>query len=427
MVRWLIVVAVLSAADPGVAMAQERPVAASNADALRVFLDCSPCDFTFLRQNIDWINWVREREGAQVHLLITIRRSDASFEYTLEFIGRETFAGLNQILHHTSSVTDTTDERRRSLARVIRVGLARYAVETSGGGALDVQPQIARRRGVARPEDDRWNFWIFSLGMNGSYSGESRQRFLSLAPSAAANRTTADWKISIRAEETYSNSTFEFGDGTSFEDVTRDVDVGFQMVKTLGDHWGGGVGGDFQRSTFYNLNPSYRAAAALEYNVFPYAESSRRAWTFAYFTGATRFNYEEATIFNVVHETLVNHGGLMKLDLKSPWGSSSVDVVAHQFVREPSQYSLTTSGSVNYRVVRGLGIFISGDYSLVRNQRYLAKRGASDEEVLVRRRALATSSSVFVSLGLTYTFGSIFNSTVNTRLTGASGRFDQIF
>ena len=88
---------------------------------------------------------------------------------------------------------------------------------------------------------------------------------------------------------------------------------------------------------------------------------------------------------------------------------------------------MTTSGSLNYRVVRGLGIFISGDYSLVRNQRYLAKRGASDEEVLVRRRALATRSSVSVSLGLTYTFGSIFNSTVNTRLTGASGRFEQIF
>ena len=312
------------------------------------------------------------------------------------------------------------------MARVIRVGLARYAVETSAGGALDVQPVIVSR-GVARPEDDRWNFWIFSLGMNGSYSGESRQKFLSLAPSAAANRTTADWKISIRADENYSKSTFEFGDGTSFEDITRNLDAGFQMVKTLGDHWGGGVGGDFQHSTFYNLNPSYRGAAALEYNVFPYAQSSQRAWTFAYFTGATRFNYEEETIFNVLHETLVNHGGLMQLDLRRPWGSSSIDVVALQFAREPSQYSLTTSGSLNYRVVRGLGIFISGDYSLVRNQRYLAKRGASDEEVLVRRRALATSSSVSVSLGLTYTFGSIFNSTVNTRLTGSSGRFEQIF
>lgn len=426
MIRWLTVVGalvLLTVCASDVAAQEPNPT----AEAVRVFLDCQGCDVTFLRQSIDWINWVRDRDVAQVHVFITSRSSAAALEYTVEFLGREEFVGQDQVFTLRVSVTDTVDERRRNLARTVRMGLARYAVQTSAGTVLDVQPRAQQRRGVARPQNDPWNFWIMSIGTTGALNGEASIHGRSVSVSPSANRTTEAWKISLRADARHAESSFEFEDGTSFESVTGSTDGGFQAIKSLGDHWGLGVGGHVQRSTFYNLRPSYRLAAALEYNIFPYGESSQRALTFTYFTGPTWLEYEEETIFRANREMLVSQGVLLSLDLNRPWGSSSIDIQARHFVGKPSQHRLSFSATLDYRVVRGLGITVFGDYSVVRDQRFLPKRSASDEEILLRRRALATGFNFVASFGLTYTFGSIFNSTVNSRLTGASGRFERIF
>ena len=38
---------------------------------LRVFLDCGPCDEEFLRQTIVFIDYVRDRTDADLHVLVT--------------------------------------------------------------------------------------------------------------------------------------------------------------------------------------------------------------------------------------------------------------------------------------------------------------------------------------------------------------------
>jgi hypothetical protein len=40
-------------------------------DAPHVFLDCDRCDFSFIRVEVPFVNWVRDREDAIVHVLIT--------------------------------------------------------------------------------------------------------------------------------------------------------------------------------------------------------------------------------------------------------------------------------------------------------------------------------------------------------------------
>ena len=44
---------------------------------------------------------------------------------------------------------------------------------------------------------------------------------------------------------------------------------------------------------------------------------------------------------------------------------------------------------------------------------------ASQEEVLVRQRQLATSYDYYLSMGFSYRFGSIFNNVVNARFANA--------
>ncbi len=62
----------------------------SQAGAIRAFLDCQSrgCDFDFMRDQIRWVNWVRDRLFADVQLLVTSLRTGAGgTEYTVTAIG----------------------------------------------------------------------------------------------------------------------------------------------------------------------------------------------------------------------------------------------------------------------------------------------------------------------------------------------------
>ena len=68
-------------------------------------------------------------------------------------------------------------------------------------------------------------------------------------------------------------------------------------------------------------------------------------------------------------------------------------------------------------------VVLFGSYAWVRDQLFLPAGDLSDEDVLTRRQALATGFEYFVSFGITYQFGSIFNNIVNPRFGGGEGRF----
>jgi hypothetical protein len=63
----------------------------------------------------------------------------------------------------------------------------------------------------------------------------------------------------------------------------------------------------------------------------------------------------------------------------------------------------------------------------VRDQIFLARRGVTDSEILLRRRELATDFEYNFRIGFTYSFGSIYNNVVNSRFDGAAGGFIRTF
>lgn len=419
------------------ATAQDDPSTANGRGngGLQVFLDCDQgCDFDFIRQEILFINWVRDRLDGDVHLLVTRQGTGGGIEYQLQFIGMKGFDGQDQTLLFNSSRTDTDDERRRGFARIVRLGLARYIAQTSLATYADVVVDTpVDDEGVAlpvlatTPEDDPWNYWVFSVGVEGRLEEESRQSENEIEVGVTASRVTDAWKVRIEAEGEYSEADFQFEDGSNFKNVVREFDGGGSIVKSLGDHWGAGVGASVRQSTFFNLSPSYRTAAALEYNIYPYPESSQRQLTFTYFLGVNRFNYEETTIFEKMSETLLDHGAIVSLDLERPWGSAGVDLEVEQFLQHLDEFAVELRGNLEYRILRGLSIDLFGGIESIRNQRYLPLEGSSDEEVLLQRRALATDFRYFGGFGIRYTFGSIFNNVVNARLSRNRSGFHTIY
>ena len=57
---------------------------------------CDRCDFDFLRREVVYINYVRDRRDAHVHVLVTTERAGAGWEFTLNFIGLEGFADFEE-------------------------------------------------------------------------------------------------------------------------------------------------------------------------------------------------------------------------------------------------------------------------------------------------------------------------------------------
>jgi hypothetical protein len=71
---------------------QATPEPPPAAEATRVFLDCNTfCDFDHIRREITYVNWVRDRADADVHLIITSQNTGGGREYVLRFIGLRAF------------------------------------------------------------------------------------------------------------------------------------------------------------------------------------------------------------------------------------------------------------------------------------------------------------------------------------------------
>ena len=401
------------------------------AEALRVFLDCSRCDFDYLRTEITFVNYVRDRPDAQVHVLVTRENTGGGgAAVTLDFFGLEGFEDLDDQLTYFTTQNDTDDDERRQLAQTLRLGLVRYAAQTPLRQELEV---LQRERGVlgiqpinAQADDDPWNFWVFRTRFNIFLDGEELESTKSLNGSFSANRTTDAWKMNLGINLSYREDTFELTDST-FTNIRRDSAVTARFVKSLGEHVGFGFGGSAVTSSFRNQDLTVRGAPAVEYNFFPYAESTRRQFTVSYSVGYNSFDYEEVTLFGKTHETRADHTVRTSFDVNEPWGDADLTVEWSQFLDEPSQNRLVFFGDLEIRLFRGFFLNINGSSSLLRDQIYLPRRDATDQEILVRQRQLATDYEWRLRIGITYSFGSIFNNVVNSRFAGSNGGFIRVF
>ena len=103
------------------------------------------------------------------------------------------------------------------------------------------------------------------------------------------------------------------------------------------------------------------------------------------------------------------------LDVRQPWGSSGLSIEAATYYHDLERHRFVLNGDVDVRLFKGFSLTLDGSVSRIHDQLYLRAGTATDEEILLRRRQLATNYRYRFSVGASYTFGSIFNNIVNTR------------
>ena len=414
----------ISTAFPVSARAQEPETPEANG-ALRVFVDCRGrfCDFDFLRREVSFVNYVRDRQDAQVHVLMTSQRTGAGgSNFVLDFIGRAEFEGMDDRQEVATQPQIPDEDVLERLSRAIGLGLARYAAQTTRANRLRVvEDEEVGEQAVASPEDDPWDFWVFRTSLRAGVEGEDRQNSISLFGAASANRVTEQLKVEMSVDGRYDREEFEVDDSTTVTSIERDYEFETLVVRSLGPHWSAGAEGTVEHSSFQNRELAIRIAPALEYNLFRYEDSERKQFTLLYTVGFNRFSWREITIFGKTSEQRFDQTLRASLAVRQPWGEAGGELQASHFLDDPAQHRVEGRAFVRLRLIRGLSLDVSGELARVRDQINLPVGEATEEEILLEIRELETGFEYDLSVGFSYTFGSIFNNVVNPRFEGGRG------
>ncbi len=414
-------------AAPAASTPAATPAPAPGAtDVLRVFLDCAQCDFNNLRQDVTYVNYVRDKTDADVHVLISTQNTaSGGREYTFDFIGQRGFASLQQRMTYVSSGSDTEDERRRGVSRTFALGLAPFLVKTSQADRFSLQyaKPAGTQAAPVQPADDPWDSWIFRLGASTELNGEERESSNRFRANFSANRTTEAWKFSVSGNGDFNRREFTLSDGRVVKSSSDNWNFNGSIIKSLGQsHWAGLLRTEVRSNTQSNEELEVRQAIGLEWDYFPYADSTRRSMVVQYSTGVSRMKYFQRTLFGKTEETLFDHRLAAILALRQPWGTWRASAAYSSFLHDTSLYNLDFYADADVRLFRGFSLNIEGSYSKVRDQLYLPAGSATDEEVLLRLRRLETGYRYRVLVGFSFQFGSIYNNVVNPRWSAQTGR-----
>jgi hypothetical protein len=388
-------------------------------DAVKLFIDCERCDMDYIREQIPYINYVRDVKEAQVYLRETsLQTGSGGREYSYTFQGQERFSGMNDTLVYASRPDDTRDLVRRERTDMIKMGLMRYVARTPLASEVEINPS----RNVARQEViDRWNNWVFSLRVSPNYSGEQARKQLSFRNSIEISKVTHDWKLEFEYDHSYSRTTYIYDDETR-KAYRSSHQFDNLVVKSIpGDHWAAGARLDLRSSTFNNIDIGVEFFPSIEYNLFPYSESTHRQLRFLYGIGNSFSMYRDTTIYNETQENRIQQSLRIAYRVEERWGSANISLDGSNYFYDLSKNHLSLDVNFQIRIIKGLSLGINGEVARVRDQLNLAKGDISEADILLRLQELETDYEVRGGISITYTFGSIYNNIVNPRFGSGGG------
>lgn len=408
----------LSLATPLTAQ-QAAPPAGETPAWLTVFLDCraNGCDRNFFIQELPYVLWTQDRFDAEVHALVTdLQTGSGGREATIVLIGQRRFAGRADTLFATTAPNSTADMVRRELARVLKIGLGPYALRTLAGGRLTLGYQPSTADSAARrPLVDPWNFWVYRASASGDVGAESQSTNYRIDGSLSATRITEAWKIDIDSDYSYEGLVFEPDSGAKERFMNRQAELEVSVVRSISDHWSWATGAGAEVDEFRNQRFGASVEAAMEWNYFPWRDATSRQLTAAAGLGVVHFDYNERTIYDRTTETRSVAKVQVASEVRQAWGSLFAGAQHVRYLHDLDIYSARVYGNLSVRISRGLSLNVGGNASKVNDQLYLPAEGLSPGEILTRQRALRTAYRVGMYAGVSFTFGSIFNTFVNPR------------
>jgi hypothetical protein len=398
---------------------QEAQADSLQKNALRVFLDCRSCDMNYTREQIPYINYVRDVKEAQVYILVTQQNSGSGGNlYTYTFKGQQKFKGMSDTLICSTSPDETSTIIRDRRTTLLKMGLMRYIAKTPLSEEFSI-----RHTGNYRTVEvvDRWNNWVFELQTSPRFNAEQSYNRLYFSNSIEIRKITPDIKLEIELDQSTNRQKYKQDDGTTNLYIRNAESIRTMLVKSLGDHWSAGVKVDLMAATNPNYDMDLQIMPAIEYDLFPYSEATHRQLRINYSIGNQSSNYIDSTIFNKMKESLFLHQLRVAYQIQEKWGSVNVSLTGSNYFHDWSKNKILLDGYIRLRILKGLSLSVNGGVGYINDQLNLRKGDISEAERLLRLKEQATNFSIQGGLSITYTFGSIYNNVVNPRFGNGGG------
>ncbi len=329
----------------------------------------------------------------------------------VEFIGQHDYANMTDTLIFNTKEADTDDAIRNQTAKYFKLGLIRFVAKTPLSKDLKIS--------YTKPKNqidvvDKWNNWVFELSGNMWMNGDANYRSISLNNNYSANRVTEELKIGLGVWWNYNDQ--KFTDETSIDlYLNRSKGTYGNFVFSLNENWSAAYEINFFASTFGNKDFDFSNEVGIEYNLFPYKESSRRAWIIRYNIGTTYMDFIDKTVYGKTNEWLTYNRLRSAIELTQPWGSVYSSLNGILYLHDFDKNRLTFSTGLEVNLFEGFSVNFDGNYSRVRDQIALRDESETETDRLLRQRELASGYRYWLSFGVSYSFGSIYNNIVNPR------------
>ncbi|MBC7745637.1 MAG: hypothetical protein H7096_11080 [Flavobacterium sp.] len=395
-------------------------------DNLRVYIDCqSYCDKDYIKREITFIDYVNDRFQANVYVLITSQATGSGGrEYNLQFNGQENFKGVNDTLSYIRQATATDDEDRSIAVQTLKLGLVKYFARTAKARELQISFKIdtANKSNADTLKKDPWNLWVINLRLNGYLNGDKNYASNSFSTGISASRVSEKHKTTTNIS--YNRNKNRFGEGVNeFKFTNENYFANNTTVWSINDHFSAGAYFFGQRSDYSNYDAFVSITPTIEYNLFPYKESTNHYVGLMYKVGPRYFNYKEETIFLQKEELRFQQNISLDISFNQKWGQVSGSTSFGHYFHDARKNNLSFSAYTDLRLYKGLSLNFNGYYAFQRDQLNIIKGNATNEDLLTRRRQLNSNYSFYTSFGVRYRFGSIFNNVVNPRFEGGNSGF----
>ena len=378
-------------------------------NALRVYMDATD----YIKEEIQFVNYVRDAKDAQVHIISTGEvTGSGGKKITYYFYGENDMKGMSDTISFVVNKNITQEELRLAQVKILKAGLMRYVVKTPLFKYFDMNYELPLKQEIS---DDRWNNWLFEITLNSSIQGQKTSNSVDMEGQMTASKITSLSKLIIDLNYGYGKDKFEIKD--KFIQSYNISKSFFSLAAiSLDNHWSTGGIIEMNASTYKNMKFLFSLYPCIEYDIFPYTEANRKQLVFNYSLGYSYNVYTDTTIYNKLEENLFGQTLRIAGSTIQKWGDISLGLAYSNYFHDWSKNNLTFKNTVNLRISKGLGINFSVVLAIIHDQLSLPKAGVTDEEILLQRKELSTQYLYNSTIGVTYTFGSIYNNVVNPRL-----------
>ena len=382
----------------------------------KIYVEGGNLDMDYMRRNMRFVDFVNDPAVADVHIIITTRRSGSGGRVYSIMYNNKTFENFsNYTITATTASSDTDDEERKKIKDALSLGMMPFVNQTEASNALVLRYKSKNAQTEMPSANDPWNNWTFRGDVTGNMDLEESRETYNYSFNFRADQVTEEWRIRNNARRSVRTRKYTNNDENYTSDNSTNS-FSSSVVKSLSSRWSTGMFGSYYNSNYSNTVYSVTLKPAIEYNIFPWDISDRKVFTIAYYIGPEWKKYYEETIYDKFQESLWEQSLRLDLQLVQTWGELDAGLNATNYLDDWSKNRITFDTDLSVRIVRGLSVKFGFRVENIHDQIYLAKGEVSLEDILLNKVKLPSTFEVGADFGIRVQFGSIYNNIVNNRL-----------